>query len=98
MHAVCILNTVLQMYLLYRFSLGPFQARMAFVSACYMLASSQQTSNHGESRSGSFSESAGTPRHKDVPEKLLSGYGSDQSLRSGKRLKSGTIINCAAVT
>lgn len=54
-------------------------------------------SNHRESRSGSFSESAGMLRHEDVPEELLSGYESDQSLWSRERLKSGTIINCAAV-
>lgn len=34
-HAVCNLNTVLQMYLLSCFSLGAFQAREAFVSVLY---------------------------------------------------------------
>lgn len=34
-HAVCTLNTVLQMYLLSCFSLGAFQARAAFVSVLY---------------------------------------------------------------
>lgn len=34
-HAVCNLNTVLQMYLLSCFSLGASQARVAFVSVLY---------------------------------------------------------------
>lgn len=77
---------------------GGFSGQRGLCLTCYMLASSQQMSSHGESRSSSFSDSAGMLRHEDVPEKLLSSSESNQSLRSCKCLKSGTIINCAAVT
>lgn len=97
-NAVCNLNTVLQMYLLDWHFFGGFSGQRSLCLPCYMLASSQQMSNYGESRSSSFSDSAGMPRHKDVPEKLLSSSESNQSLWSCERLKSGTIINCAAVT